>query len=97
MFPGSTSKMSETTVASAAAIDVKSDIVVVTGTTQINTLRANFGGVGFSGAVTLVPTGGAVILGTSGNILVGITMAVNRATTLIYVKSLGKWFIESGV
>jgi hypothetical protein len=97
MFPGTTSKLSESTVASAATINAKTDIVVLTGTTQINTILANYGGVGFSGAVTLIPAAGAVILGTSGNILVGITMAVNRATTLIFVKSLGKWFIESGV
>ena len=97
MFPGTTTKLSETTVASAGTINAKSDIVVVTGTTQINTIQPNFGGGQFSGMVVLVPTSGAVILGTSGNILVGITMAQNRATMLTYVKSLAKWAIESGV
>jgi hypothetical protein len=67
MIPGITSKCSETTVASAASITAKSDIVLVTGTTQINTIIPNFGG-GFSGFLVLIPTAGSVILGTSGNI-----------------------------
>jgi len=96
MIPGTTTKLSESTVASAASISAKSDIVKVTGTTQVNTILPNFGG-GFSGTVVLIPTDGAVILGTSGNILVGITMAQNRAVTLTFVKSTGKWYVESGV
>ncbi len=96
MIPGTTSKLSETTVASAASIVAKSDIVLVTGTTQVNTIVPNFGG-GFGGFLVLVPTAGSVILGTSGNILVGITAVINRAVFLVYVKSLGKWVINSGV
>ena len=96
MIPGLTSKLSESTVASAASITAKSDIVLVTGTTQVNTILPNFGG-GFSGFLVLVPTAGSVILGTSGNILVGITAVINRAVFLVYVKSLGKWVINSGV
>ena len=95
MIPGTTSKLSESTVESAASISAKTDIVLVTGTTTINTIIPNFGG-GFSGFLVLVPTAG-VALGTSGNILVGITAAVNRAVFLVYVKSLGKWVINSGV
>ena len=38
MIPGSVSKLSERTVASAATIEAKADIVNVTGSTQINTI-----------------------------------------------------------
>jgi hypothetical protein len=96
MIPGTTSKLSETTVASAASIDAKSDVVLVTGTTQVNTIIPHFGG-GFGGLLILIPTAGSVILGTSGNILVGITAVINRAVYLNYVKSTGKWYINSGV
>ena len=97
MFPGTTSKLSESTVASATVIDAKSDIVLVTGTTAIATINPNFGG-GFSGFLVLVPTNAAgVTLGTGGNILVGIAAAFNRAVFMVYVRSLGKWVINSGV
>lgn len=97
MIPGSTSKTSETTVASATIIAAKSDVVIVTGTTAIQTINPNFGG-GFGGFLVLIPTNAAgVTLGTSGNILVGIAAVQNRAVFMIYVKSLGKWVINSGV
>lgn len=95
MIPGTASKLSETTVAAANTIAAKSDIVVVTGAGTINTISPNFGG-GFGGFCVLVPTTG-VTLGTAGNILVGITAAANRSVFLVYVKSLGKWIINSGV
>jgi len=94
MIPGTTTKLSETTVASAAAINAKSDIVKITGSTQINTIQPNFMG-GFSGIVFLVPVDGAITLGTSGNILVGFPLVQNRATMLVYVKSLAKWIIAT--
>jgi len=92
MIPGSTSKTSESTVASAGTIYAKSDVVKVTGTTQVNTIVPNFGG-GFGGFLILVATDGAVTLGTSGNILVGISATQNRAVFMVYVRSLGKWVI----
>ena len=96
MIPGTTSKLSESTVASAASISAKTDIVKVTGSTQINTIIPNFGG-GFGGFLVLVPTDGAVTLGASGNILVGIAAAQSRAVFMVFVRSLGKWVINSGV
>jgi len=97
MIPGTTSKLSESTVASAGTISAKTDIVLVTGTTAINTILPNYGG-GFGGFLVLVPTNAAgVTLGTSGNILVGIAAAQNRSVFLVYVKSLAKWVINSGV
>lgn len=96
MIPGTTSKLSESTLASAASISPKTDIVLVTGAVQINTIVPAFGG-GFSGFLVLVPVSGAVTLGTSGNINVGIAAAQNRAVFLVFVRSLGKWIINSGV
>ena len=97
MIPGSTTKLSESTLASAATISPKTDIVLLTGTTAVNTIVPSFGG-GFSGLVILIPTNAAgVTLGTSGNILVGLAAAQNRALMLIFVRSLQKWVIESGV
>lgn len=95
MFPGLTTKLSEETIASADSISPKSDLVRVTGSTAINTINPPFGG--FSGMLTLVPVDGGVVLGTSGNILVGITMGVNRAVTLFWSKSAAKWYIDNGV
>ena len=94
MIPGSITRLVESTVASATSIAVKTDVVVVTGSTQIDTI-APAGTVGQG--VILIPKDGAVILGATGNIAVGITMAINRAVHLTFVKSLGKWYINSGV
>ena len=96
MFPGT--KLTLGTVASAASIIVKSDIVKVTGTTQINTITSPLflsaqGGLG----VILIPVDGSVVLGTSGNILVGITAVINRAVFMTYDTVVGKWYINSGV
>ena len=95
MIPGTVSKLSETTVAFNAIIDVKSDIVNVVGAGTINTLRP-YGG-GQASQLILIPQTAALILGTAGNILVGITTAINRPVWLVYSKSLGKWLINSGV
>ena len=94
MFPGSTTKLTESKLASATVINPKTDIVVLTGAATIQTINPNFGGGIASGMLILIPQGAAV-LGTTGNILVGTTCIVNRALTLIYVKSLGKWVIPS--
>jgi hypothetical protein len=96
MIPGVTTKLSESVVASAASITAKSDIILVSGSTQINTITPNFGA-GFSGFLVLIPTAGSIVLGTSGNINIGITAVINRAVFMVYVKSTAKWYINSGV
>jgi hypothetical protein len=97
MIPGSTTKLTEATaVVAAGAIDAKTDIITVAGVGPLSTIRPNFGGGQFSGMLILIPTG-ALVINTSGNILVGITCAANRPVWLVYVKSLGKWLINSGV
>jgi hypothetical protein len=96
MIPGTVSKLSETTVASAASIEANADVVKVTGSTQINTIQPGLGP-GQSQFLVLVPIDGAITLGTSGNILVGIASAQNRAVFLVFVRSMNKWLINSGV
>lgn len=97
MIPGTTTKLSEGALDSADTISPKTDIVLLAGTTAVNTIIPTFGG-GFSGMVILIPTNAAgITLGTAGNINVGIAAAQNRAVWLVYVRSLGKWVINSGV
>jgi len=95
MIPGLQSKLSESVVASADSIFAKSDIVRVTGSTTINTILSPL--MGSPMMVILIPTDGAVTLGTAGNILVGIAMAQNRAVPLFWSKAVGKWYIDNGV
>jgi hypothetical protein len=96
MIPGTVSKLSETTVASAASIEANADVVKVTGSTQINTIQPGLGP-GQSQFLVLVPIDGAITLGTTGNILVGIAAAQNRAVFLVFVRSMNKWLVNSGV
>ena len=96
MIPGSVSKMTESTLASAATINPKTDIVKLTGSAQINTINPGLGGAQ-SQFLVLVPVDGAITLGTSGNIAVGIAGAQSRAIFMVFVRSLNKWLINSGV
>jgi hypothetical protein len=95
MIPGTTSKMSESTLASAASISPKTDIVLVT---ELHRLIPSFQHLAvFSGMVVLIPTNAAgVTFGTSGNILCSIAAAQNRGMVDVRA-SLGKWVINSGV
>jgi len=98
MIPGSVGRLVEgIVVASAATITPRSgEITRVTGTTQINTINPPLG-INMNQLIFLIPTDGGVALGTSGNILVGITMAQNRCTALFWLKSQQKWYIDNGV
>jgi len=91
MIPGLTTKLSEEVIASAATIYPKTDLVRVTGTTNIATITPAFGG-GFSGILFVVPVDGTVNTVTTGNILVAVAMPVNRATLLVYSKVANKWY-----
>jgi len=95
MIPGLQSKISESVVASADTIFAKSDLVRVTGATAINTILSPL--MGSSMVIFLVTVDGAVVIGTTGNILVGITTAVNRVYVLTWSKTVGKWYIGAVV
>lgn len=90
MIPGLTTKLSEETVASAATISPKSDLVRVTGTTAIATIVPAFGG-GFSGILFLVPVAAFTTV-TTGNIALASTAVVGKALTMVYSKSQNKWY-----
>lgn len=98
MIPGSVSRVVEgVVVASAATVTLRGgEVFRVTGSTTINTINPPLGNMQ-NQVVWLIPTDGAVTLGTSGNVLIGIAMAQNRATMLTYLKSTSKWYIENGV
>jgi hypothetical protein len=91
MFPGITTKISEDVTASTTSVDVKSDLLRLTGSTAIATLKPHYGG-GFSGICVLVPVDGTLGLLTTGNIAVAVTMAQNRATVMVYSKATGVWY-----
>lgn len=95
MIPGQQSKLSDSVVASADVITVKSDMVRVTGSTAINTILSPLQGSGMM--VILIPVDGSITIGTSGNILIGITSVINRAVWLVWNKTTAKWYINSGV
>jgi hypothetical protein len=96
MIPGLTTKLSEETIASAATITAKTDLVRVTGSTQVDTIRPNFGG-GFSGILFFVPVDGNVTISTTGNVLGGgsITALQNKVTVLVFSKTAGKWYTHA--
>lgn len=91
MFPGRTTKLSEGTLASAATIYPKSDLVILSGTTQVDTIIPSFGG-GFSGICIVVAKDGAITLSTSGNIAKTVALTQNQSCVLVYSKSTGKWY-----
>jgi len=92
MIPGLQSKISESVVASADTIFAKTDFVRITGAVAINTILSPLMGSGLMINIVAVD-GGAIVLGTTGNILVGLTMAQNRPYTMFWSKTVGKWYI----
>jgi len=91
MLPGITSKLSEASVASATTIVQETDLIRLTGSTTVQTIRPNFGG-GFSGVLFIVPIDGSVATGTSGNIAAAVTMVQNQVCVLVYSKATGLWY-----
>jgi hypothetical protein len=92
MIPGYVSKMSESTMPSAATILVQTDIVNLTGAVGVNTIIPGLG-VATPQFLVINSVSGAVVLGTSGNIAVGITTVQNRPLVLCWSKSAQKWLI----
>ena len=93
MIPGSVSKLSESVLASASSIAPKTDIVNLTGSTQVNTIVPPLSGGHNATILWIIPKDGNIVFGTSGNILVGATVAQNRPCTFIYSEIYDKWSI----
>lgn len=89
MYPGLNTRLSESTLASAATITPKTDLVNLTGSTAIATITPPFAG--FSGVIFLVPKDGTLGLLTTGNISIAVTMAQNRVTVLTYSQQNNVW------
>lgn len=92
MFPGTTTKLSEAVVASAATVEVKTDMVRVTGTTSISSIAPVHYGGGFSGILFIVPVDGDVATLTTGNISLAVTMPQSRVTVLVYNHVTNTWY-----
>ena len=88
-------KGTEEVVASADVIVVKADLVRLTGSTTVNTilnpLLLNRGSHTFG----IVAVDGAVTVGTSGNILVGQSLAQNRLYYFTWSSAAAKWYIHA--
>lgn len=90
MFPGLTTRASESTVASATTIRPKSDIVLLTGSTAIATIDPPFGG--SPGVIILIPTDGTLATTTAGNIALVVTMAQSQSCFFSYSYKNNKWY-----
>jgi hypothetical protein len=92
MFPGITSKLSESVVASASTITAKTDFIRLTGVTTIDKIVPQFGG--FSGLLFITPTDGDINFSTGGggNISIGFSLTQNQLALLVYSKSRGLWY-----
>jgi hypothetical protein len=97
MIPGyGSSRLKEESVASAATITVKADLVRITGTTQVDTILSPIN-VGRDGFLIFVYTNGAgVILSAAGNIAVTQTLVTNRLYAYAFSSLAAKW-IPHGV
>jgi len=91
MFPGLTTKLSEETLATAATIEPRADLVKLTGTTSIATIIGQFGG-GFSGIMLVVPLDGTVATLTTGNIAAAVSMPASQVTVLVFSKEEQLWY-----
>lgn len=89
-FGGTVSKLSESTVATAASIAVKSDIVFLTGAVAIANIAPGWSG--FCQRVTLIPLAAGATLLATGNIAVAVAMVQNRGCSLVYSKLQQKWY-----
>ena len=96
MIPGVTTKLTEGVLASAATIYPKTDIVRLTGSTQVDNIIPAFGG-GFGGVLFLIPADGAITISNTGNVqsAAAVSALQNKITMLVYIKALGKWITHA--
>lgn len=97
MIPGyGSSRMKEESVASAATITVKADLIRITGTTQIDNILSPVL-MGRDGALIFVYTNGAgVTISAAGNVAVSQALVTNRLYAYAFSFLAGKW-IPHGV
>lgn len=96
MIPGyGASKIRVETVATTTAITVQGDLIRLTGSTQVDTITCpNM--LGRDGVLIMVtPVDGNVVVGTTGNVLVGQTLVENRLYLMAYAAQAAKWYIHA--
>lgn len=94
MFQGTVSRLSFNTQATASEIQGNVDVVLLTGTEDIDTIVPRVSGVGAQ-LIHLIATGGAVALTTDGNISAAETIPDEKCIALVYHPSTGKWYPQS--
>jgi hypothetical protein len=92
MFPGLTTRLSESIVVNATSIAPMTDMIRLTSTTAIATIVPPPNIATNGGILFVVPTGGNTATTTAGNITVVVTMADLRVTVLVYSVETGKWY-----
>jgi len=98
MIPGyGSSRLKEESVASAATIQIKSDLTRITGTTNIDNIRHPLIQSGQGGLLIFVYTNGAgVTITAAGNVAVLQALATNRLYAYCWSTLAQKW-IPHGV
>jgi hypothetical protein len=97
MIPGyGSSRVKEDVVASAATIQLRGDLIRLTGTTTVNTMNCA-ANVGRDGVLVFIYTPDAgVIISAAGNVAVTQTLVTNRLYAYIFSNIATKW-IPHGV
>jgi hypothetical protein len=92
MIPGITTKISESTLVTATTITPLTDLVIVTGTTNVATIvpPPNWGGVS-AGVMILVSTSGFSTV-TTGNIALAVTLAAGKTCLFVYSQTQSTWY-----
>jgi hypothetical protein len=94
MFPGLTTRLSESLIAAATTISPMTDIIHVTDTTSttvVTTIIPPYAG--FSGILVLINrSGGNVTTLTTGNIATAVTLGQNVSIVLVYSMIQNKWY-----
>lgn len=96
MFPGLTTKCSQSVIAASTQIDANADILSVndtTTTTAIATINPHFQGASQAGVMFIVNRSGASIsFTTAGNIVATRTIPDKFAIAMIWDKAAGAWY-----
>lgn len=97
MIPGyGSSRLREESIASAATITVKADLVRLTGTTQVDTILSPVN-MGRDGMLIFLYTNGAgLTVSAAGNVAVSQALVTNRLYAYVFSTLAAKW-IPHGV
>ena len=90
MLPGLQTRISESTVASTTTIEVMTDLIRLTGSTAIATIKAHLKS--FPMILGIICIDGTIATTTAGNIALVVTMPQNKVTWFAYSKKDGLWY-----